>query len=752
MRKTAGILLIVFCLSAALLQAAVIPHIGFVYPAGGRPGATLSVTIGGQYLKDFVGIHLSGISVIAQKTDYLRIYEKREAGGLRRTQEKIEALLAEEKDATIRQQLQRQLEFIDQEMAMVNEMRREEKKDPAMAKKKQFNPQIAERVTLDLALPENVAPGDYELRVVTTNGLSNPILFQIGQLPETSEDEPNDAVTKPEILSSLPVLVNGQVMPGDVDCFRFPAAKGQTLVFKADARLLIPYLADAVPGWFQAVLTLYDTKGREIVSNDDYQGNPDPVLIYKVPEDGDYILSIRDSIFRGREDFVYRLSMGEIPFIERIEPLGGPIDSTVNVRLYGVNLPDDRMRLSTGHRAPEMQPVQVQKDGFVSNRRLFSVSSLPDSKENEPNDRFTQACAVPHALVINGKMNAPGDQDWFSIAGAQGQALTAEVHARRLGSPMDARLMLLDAQQHVLAVSDDVEDKSIGLATHHADPRIDFTLPEKGTYYIRLDDVQGKGGADFSYRLTLAQEQPDFRLRIIPSSLRIPKDGSAVATVHALRSGGFNGEITLSLAGSTGGIEILRNVIPAGADKAKIVIAATPQATTGLMPLEFTGMAQCGGQTVRRRVVPAEDMMQAFLYRHLVPAQELLIQITQPEPVTVTLTPPEGELYRVRPGSQIVLHSQVKWRDASRRGIRLTLTDPPEWLTLKTANIAARGGDIILDVNPNAEPGESATVLLNGTARIPKDPSSPDFNPIAKWQNNTVIDFSIDAVSVMITE
>jgi hypothetical protein len=45
--------------------------------------------------------------------------------------------------------------------------------------------------------------------------------------------------------------------------FKFKGAKkGDKLVFVAMARKLVPYLADAVPGWFQAVLHLYDEQGN----------------------------------------------------------------------------------------------------------------------------------------------------------------------------------------------------------------------------------------------------------------------------------------------------------------------------------------------------------------------------------------------------------------------------------------------------------------------------------------------------------
>jgi hypothetical protein len=541
-------------------------------------------------------------------------------------------------------------------------------------------------------------------------------------------------------------------MPGDTDCFRFSARKGQTLVFNTAARSLIPYLADTVPGWFQAVVTLYDADGVEVAYNDDYRFDPDPVLIYTIPRDGDYIFSIRDSIFRGREDFIYRISIGETPFIERIFPLGGTVNREVDVSLAGVNLPVRKMKIKTGSNASDTQPIRVEKDGILSNVRNFSISALPDGLEREPNNGFSQPQAVTNAMGINGTIGSPGDQDWFRFTGREGETKVIEVYARRLGSPLDARLELFDAQQNVLAVQDDAEDKSSGLLTHHADARIQFKLPETGTYVVRLSDLQGKGGEEYAYRLMIGEEQPDYRLRIVPSSLRIPQDGTAIATVHAIRTGGFTGEINLSAMDAPQGIELQRAVIPEGADSARIIIAAKSRAQEQMLSLEIEGLADCGSLVVRRRAVPAEDMMQAFIYRHLVTAQQLLVQVTEPEPVTVSIHLPKDGVFRVRPDSPITLNASVKWRDNVRGGIKLTLADPPEWLALRTNNLSGVGGEIILDVSPNAEPGNAATVLLNGTVRLAKSANDPDYNPVQKFLNAKVVDFTIDAISVQIID
>ncbi len=122
----------------------------------------------------------------------------------------------------------------------------------------------------------------------------------------------------------LPCVVNGQIMPGGVDRYRFEARKGQRLVIAAAARELMPYLADAVPGWFQAALSLYDPQGHEVAYADHYRFHPDPVLYYEVPKDGEYALQIRDSIYRGREDFVYRITRGRTALRHRHLPARRP--------------------------------------------------------------------------------------------------------------------------------------------------------------------------------------------------------------------------------------------------------------------------------------------------------------------------------------------------------------------------------------------------------------------------------------------
>ena len=155
--------------------------------------------------------------------------------------------------------------------------------------------------------------------------------------------------------------MNGQILPGKIDRFRFAASKGQRLVVVASARELIPYIADAVPGWFQATLALYDDQGKELAYDDDFRFSPDPVLYYQIPADGQYMVEIKDAIYRGREDFVYRITIGELPFVTSIFPLGGQAGTQTIVELTGWNLPVKSLTVNDKDRGPGLYPLSVAR-------------------------------------------------------------------------------------------------------------------------------------------------------------------------------------------------------------------------------------------------------------------------------------------------------------------------------------------------------------------------------------------------------
>ncbi|MHC4170884.1 MAG: PPC domain-containing protein, partial [Planctomycetota bacterium] len=461
----AGLLVFATAVSA---QQGTRPRIGYIYPAGSRQGAKLELIIGGRNLAGVATAYVSGSGIETFAFGY---------------------------------------------------------RNPENAP----TPAIAETVTVKMTIAADAEPGPRELRLETPAGLSNPLVFHVGQLPEFMEREKRSATSIEEVMDiTPPAIINGQIMPGDIDRFRVTARKGQRLVFALSARELIPYLPDAVPGWFQAVLALHDDDGDELRFADDFRFHPDPILHFEVPQDGRYTIAVYDNIFRGREDFVYRLAVGELPFITGIFPLGGRAGARTNIEMEGWHLQQNRRLINFS--SPGVYPLFIRKQHdaladrrldlmidrklstdadsvfrteSVSNRVPFAVDATAECLEKKSNDSPESAQQVSLPIIVNGRIEEPGDWDVFRFEGRAGQEVFAEVRARRLGSPLDSVLRLTDATGKQLAINDDHEDEGAGLVTHHADSLLSVTLPADGSYFVHLGDIQQHGGAEYAYRLRI---------------------------------------------------------------------------------------------------------------------------------------------------------------------------------------------------------------------------------------------------------
>ncbi len=527
-------------------------------------------------------------------------------------------------------------------------------------------------VRISVTIAPDAELGERDLRVITpAGGASGRFRFFVGDLPEINEVEPNSLESQAQPLESLPLLVNGQTLPSDRDIFRFTAKAGQTLVCQVHARKLLPYIADAVPGWLQACLTLYDANGKELKFVDDFRFSPDPVLIYNVEKDGQYLLEVRDFIYRGRADFVYRLTVGLCPYITHVFPLGWQRNSDAQVELHGVNLPTQSLSFKIPADHPPLRLLRLSHNGMTSNTLPFAVGDTAESREAEPNNSIQQPNRLTLPVAVNGRIGRSGDADYFSFAAKKGERLIMEVQARRLDSPLDSIITLLNSQGSELQQQDDA-DMGDPLLTHHADSRLDYTFPADGDYVIRIRDIQAKGGEEYAYRLHIAVPKPDFTLRTIPDNPRLGQGDSAMVTVKALRKDGFNGEINLAVQNLPKGLVASPAVIAAGQSQTRLTITAAEDAAFALLSPTIVGTATIGEQTVSRNAVGAEDIMQAFSLRHDVPTKEVLVAVIESAFFTLSTNIPPTEVREVLQESEIPLVIR-----ASRKGL-LAAIEPAE--------------------------------------------------------------------------
>jgi hypothetical protein len=689
------------CLAATLAIAANAqgqernnPRAGYVYPAGGQQGSTVQVEVGGRFLDGVTSVLVSGSGIQATIVAQNKPLTAREASDLR---ERLQELRKNGSDAATRT-----------DIAGLTERLRD-------SLRRNANPAVSETAMLAITIAPDAEPGARSLRLSTLLGVTNPLVFCVGQLPEFRE---SGAETAPsDVPITLPAVLNGRIIPvepdriraplrqgsqdmrGDLDRYRFQARKGQQLVIAVSARELMPYLADAVPGWFQATLGLFDANGREVAYSDDYRFHPDPVLHYEVPADGEYTIEIKDALYRGREDFVYRIAIGELPFVTSIFPLGGRAGAQTSVAVEGWNLTSNRQTKDARDRGPETCPLEVRAGQVGSNRMPFAIDTLPETFEREPNDSPTTAEPVTGPVIVNGRILQPGDWDVFKFTGRAGEGVVAEVQARRLESPLDSVLELTDGAGRRLAFDDDNEDKGSGLLTHHADSLLSATLPANGTYFLRLGDVQGKGGSAYAYRLRVSPPRPDFDLRIVPSSINAGGSGTVPLTVYALRRDGFSGDIALALENPPAGFSLSGGLIPAGQNQVRLTVTVPPTPTEKPLSLKLEGRATIGGQTIVRQAVAADDMMQAFASHHLVPADALMASVTARGATRVsskilgqrTAEIPIGGTAQVR----------VSIPPAYRRfeKIDVELSEPPEGITIHDMSLDSSGAVFLIQAD-----------------------------------------------------
>ena len=173
---------------------------------------------------------------------------------------------------------------------------------------------------------------------------------------EQEEGRLIDNIVLDSDLVDMPVVVNGQITEAKTDAYSFYARKGDTVVIDVWGRMQLPYISDAVPGWFQPVVRVTDSRGKEVAYCDDFFHRPDPHLSFKVPESGVYRAEIFDAIYRSREDFVYRMSISTRPFVEYVFPLGGASGESPEFEVGGANLENNKIKIDIPEGAGEFSP------------------------------------------------------------------------------------------------------------------------------------------------------------------------------------------------------------------------------------------------------------------------------------------------------------------------------------------------------------------------------------------------------------
>ena len=455
---------------------------------------------------------------------------------------------------------------------------------------------------LNLTVDPGAAVGVYPVRVQTDDGISNPILLAVGQLPQVVEKEENSTFETAQKVPDPPLVVEGQVAGNDVDFFQFHGKKGQLILVDAQCARIGSGIDPSIR------LTAALPSRAYVASADDSAGlATDARLTAVLPADGDYVVELSDSRYQGAGRPIYRLVIGEVPEAEEVFPLGGRQGETVGLELRGGTLsgvtfaaarlnplPGTRImpaRIASGCLAPQAPNAAGGLD--LESMCPLVTSTYPELRE--PADPGTAPTKAIAPVVLNGRIDRPGESDRFVIVTTPGQRLRVRVEASEFGSALDGVLQVLGKNGAVIANADDtnvVQPARPGQQPQTIvtpDPSLDLTIPgSTNEITLVIRDLENRGGIGFPYRIVVEPLLPDFELLANESQLSVPRGGTAGLGVTVLRRG-YSGPITVTVADLPAGLTVRPGTIAAGQTAGALTMTASPDASFAAAPLKLVG-------------------------------------------------------------------------------------------------------------------------------------------------------------------
>jgi hypothetical protein len=423
-------------------------------------------------------------------------------------------------------------------------------------------------------------------RVRTKSGLSYARTFWVSQFPNVLKATDNNLFETPQAVA-LNVTIDGVTKPESADFFAVEAKKGQRLSVEVEG-----LRANSVRGvlGIDPFVGIMNMKRFLLASADDTALlKQDCFVSVVIPEDGKYIVEVRDSAYQGNAR--YRAHIGTFPRPTVAYPAGGQAGSEVEFTLLGDPKGAYKFKSTLPATAAERYELFAAQDGQLPpSGNVIRVSAFPnvledESKNNDIKTLDKSAGSLP--LAFNGILQANGDADLFRFTAKKGQRYLLRAHAKRINSPVDPILQVLNTKGAVLGGNDDADNL--------ADSKYDFTAPEDGDFFVRVTDHLKRGGTDFVYRVeseaiasALIVSKPEFEQQNDQArkTMDIPRGGRYATLVNVTRQG-FRGDTKFEVEGLPAGVAMSADQLPAAVTQFPVVFEATKEAplATGLAGL-----------------------------------------------------------------------------------------------------------------------------------------------------------------------
>lgn len=504
------------------------------------------------------------------------------------------------------------------------------------------------KVSPDCRLGEHVA------QVRTATGISDYRTFYVGALPEVAEAEPNTDFETPQKID-LNVTVTGVVQSEDVDYFVVEAKQGQRICAEAEGMRLGNTM-------FDPYVAILDSKRFELSAADD---TPlvlqDSIASVVAPEDGQYIIEMRESAYGGNGNCFYRLHVGTFPQPTAVYPAGGKRGEEVEVRFLGDPAGEIVRKIAVpAEDNPEFVVFASDDNGIAPTENPFRPFDHGNVLEVEPNNGVAEATPAELPLALNGIIETDGDTDFFRFAAKKGQTWEVECYARRIRSGLDPVMVIHRADGNGIASNDD---------SRGPDSYIRFQVPEDGEYLISIRDHLGRGAPDFVYRVELSPVTPSLTLGIprvarysqYRQTIYVPRGNRFASLISASRAN-FGGDLVLEGQGLPEGITMHCEPMPSNQNVMPVVFEAAEDAPLSGKLVDFRARHAdenqkiSGGFTNRADFVIAAPGQSLYSWRDV---DRLAVAVVDKLPFRLEIVEPKVPL--VRDGSmqlKIVAHRE----------------------------------------------------------------------------------------------